>query len=514
MSKTTVFLHKTKRYFDESRIVRRLGFVSFVVLLLLVGFIFLFPKKNPEKLIQNGTADLSALNEGALSLSGDWELLEVISAGEPILNTTVITTLPAPWARPYGYAAYRARLIGLRPDIPWALSVPGIDTSYRITVNGVEVMSAGIPGKTETDTVSGYRTGIASVPIHNGEAEILLEVANFIHMTGGPSRAILIGEEGFLRKYDTWSFITELITIGIMLFLGGLSLMSAYLKRSLSSLYFGLLLVCGAFGIFAISPDCPIYRVFPNLPVTFYIRLAYAVCYLVPLWFFLVSRSLFGGITTKQTLFLAVPSAALFLFTLILPVTVFAPLNPLYQINSLALFALSIVIFARAMRKSYAYAKSLSIGFLVFLGTALGVLLYTNNRIDRGVFSALSFLYPLFGITLTSSFVLDVASYILSIVGLNSFCVLFFIDAPKVTQPSGSALETGYKERVSIKCAALDFSPREAEVVMLALEGKRNKEIAEALFVSENTVKTHLSRVFAKAGIKARSELFAIFSAS
>jgi len=34
----------------------------------------------------------------------------------------------------------------------------------------------------------------------------------------------------------------------------------------------------------------------------------------------------------------------------------------------------------------------------------------------------------------------------------------------------------------------------------LALEGKRNKEIADALFVSENTVKTHMAKIFGKAG--------------
>jgi DNA-binding CsgD family transcriptional regulator len=56
------------------------------------------------------------------------------------------------------------------------------------------------------------------------------------------------------------------------------------------------------------------------------------------------------------------------------------------------------------------------------------------------------------------------------------------------------------------------LSPRELEVALLTLEGKRNKEKAEPLFVSENTVKTHMAGILPKAGVKARSELFAIFA--
>jgi DNA-binding NarL/FixJ family response regulator len=34
-----------------------------------------------------------------------------------------------------------------------------------------------------------------------------------------------------------------------------------------------------------------------------------------------------------------------------------------------------------------------------------------------------------------------------------------------------------------------------------------NREIAEKLFISENTVKNHLSRIFQKVGVKDRVEL-------
>ncbi|HKR63758.1 MAG TPA: response regulator transcription factor [Thermoanaerobaculia bacterium] len=48
------------------------------------------------------------------------------------------------------------------------------------------------------------------------------------------------------------------------------------------------------------------------------------------------------------------------------------------------------------------------------------------------------------------------------------------------------------------------LTPRELEILGLIAEGLSNREIGEKLFVSENTVKTHSSRVFEKLGVSRR----------
>jgi DNA-binding CsgD family transcriptional regulator len=58
------------------------------------------------------------------------------------------------------------------------------------------------------------------------------------------------------------------------------------------------------------------------------------------------------------------------------------------------------------------------------------------------------------------------------------------------------------QERVS----KLGITPRELEILALIAAGLSNREIAERLFVSENTVKTHSSRVFEKLGAKRRTQ--------
>ena len=52
----------------------------------------------------------------------------------------------------------------------------------------------------------------------------------------------------------------------------------------------------------------------------------------------------------------------------------------------------------------------------------------------------------------------------------------------------------------------LDVSKREMEVLALIAEGLSNQEIAERLFISESTIKTHVSNLFVKLDVKRRTQ--------
>jgi len=62
--------------------------------------------------------------------------------------------------------------------------------------------------------------------------------------------------------------------------------------------------------------------------------------------------------------------------------------------------------------------------------------------------------------------------------------------------------------------AELAITPRELEILGLIASGLSNREIADRLYVSENTVKTHSRRLFDKLGAKRRTQAVKIGKSS
>ncbi len=73
--------------------------------------------------------------------------------------------------------------------------------------------------------------------------------------------------------------------------------------------------------------------------------------------------------------------------------------------------------------------------------------------------------------------------------------------------PAGEREEVSAVESLERRFGAV-LTERELEVGRLAVGGVSNREIAEKLYLSENTVKTHLKSVFRKTGCANRNELF------
>ena len=69
-------------------------------------------------------------------------------------------------------------------------------------------------------------------------------------------------------------------------------------------------------------------------------------------------------------------------------------------------------------------------------------------------------------------------------------------------EPQSTGLFTPDERRIG----ELGITPRELEILGLIAAGLSNREIADRLFVSQNTVKTHSSRLFDKLGARRRTQ--------
>jgi DNA-binding CsgD family transcriptional regulator len=52
-----------------------------------------------------------------------------------------------------------------------------------------------------------------------------------------------------------------------------------------------------------------------------------------------------------------------------------------------------------------------------------------------------------------------------------------------------------------------NLSNREAEVAAEIIKGHSNREVANNLFISEKTVKFHMTNILSKVGVKSRAQL-------
>jgi DNA-binding CsgD family transcriptional regulator len=71
---------------------------------------------------------------------------------------------------------------------------------------------------------------------------------------------------------------------------------------------------------------------------------------------------------------------------------------------------------------------------------------------------------------------------------------------------------TGERSRRRVASTRDELTPQELTVASLVTQGLTNREVAARLFLSTNTIETHLRHVFQKLGVRSRTELAAKFT--
>jgi DNA-binding CsgD family transcriptional regulator len=78
---------------------------------------------------------------------------------------------------------------------------------------------------------------------------------------------------------------------------------------------------------------------------------------------------------------------------------------------------------------------------------------------------------------------------------------------PVAAQARSELYAAGGRPRTVALSGAASLTPSERRVVDLAVDGRTNKEIAQALYVTPKTVEVHLSNAYRKLDIRSRRDL-------
>lgn len=487
----------------------RISLYALTFLLLFMGVYLLTPE--PEQAMHIDQAYLGIPEEESqpVPLIGDWQFQwQELSLSD--WKESEFVNLPETWEDgPFGYASYRLIIGGLVPGESYALKIPYMATAYSLFIDQREVSRNGQVGRTRSESRPGYLPKVVQFVPDRSQIELVLWVSNYHHRRGGPFQTVFVGRAREVLESDYWSVFTD--GAFVILFMAmGLSQAAFFLWRKdranlLLALLFFTISLSGLTG----TPEVLIFRFFPAFPWQMYERICYFVSYSIPIWTVLLLENLYGGIERKHIILLLLPLFAVHLLVLTTPSYVFTLANEAFQLYAALIFSVSFGMLLEASIKGLNGARVFLLAYIVFVASALSAMLFTKDQISSAPFLPLSFMRN-YGLTFADSVWIswDIISYILLLLIISVFSIAFFFKVPTATKRTLSTLQGSGSDPFQARVSRFNFSEREMEVCLLALQGKSNREIGEDLHLSLSTVKTYLSRVFKKAGVKTRAELF------
>ncbi len=181
---------------------------------------------------------------------------------------------------------------------------------------------------------------------------------------------------------------------------------------------------------------------------------------------------------------------------------VYGPLHKIYFVYLFTYFAMMGGVIFRSVRKKL--VDSPKQAFLLLVVVLLNIMFWLVEQLIQWDFEFLSVSY-----ILSELLLLVLYSMLQDYEELRKQAAEQ--PHPAKTEATGETEETEQEicleQKVAYWAEIAQLSPREKDVFRELLTDKKRKEIAEALFISENTVKTHTSNVFSKLEVSTRNEL-------
>lgn len=281
----------------------------------------------------------------------------------------------------------------------------------------------------------------------------------------------------------------------------------------------------------------PAYRQYPALRyLQYYLILMYTFGFYA-LWSQLVLRSLFFSVIKAEQL----GSLSRFLVLLSVPFLLVGKLMlvlwvvrlPKHQVRShlvpaiLTLLVLALLLYARHPRSWTLYQVYAAFVTVLMTGVGTWMLFIQTTYLHRksqcilgGLILSVGAVHGSLWLGVPMTGALELLFILLYFLSHTAFVTYFLyqVHLPEVVvevQAGGLTLAIAHSEAAALDLfvEAYNLTPREAEIVREIYRGKTNKEIAEILFVTVQTIKDHTHRIYQKTDVKSRTQLASLLRA-
>lgn len=485
---------------------------------LILGLLYVIPTGESSTSAQAATQAIyqwDEPNKGYAALDKVWQFKKGIFTLDDWDNAELVH-LPETWRHRFGYGSYRLVISDLDPTQSYSFLMPYEATAYSFFVNSSLYYKNGQIGITRETSIPGYAPGLITIPPGSSTFELILHISNFHHRRGGPFQTIFMGKPDAIRELDFKEVLSDgalvitYITMSLYLFT------LFVIRREKSILFLGLFFLFAGINNLLGTPNVLIFKAFPHFPWFLYQKLCYYISYLLPVLLLLFAYFLYGIISSKAIKVFVSLYGAIVLFVTLTPPEIFSLYNYLFQLFPLFVFGLILAVFIEAVFLNFPGAKGVLIGHIILCLILISSIFFSNNRISHNTYMPLAFLeYYRVDFTQNFSISLNSFSYLLTLLLINLFSLVFFIKNPSLQKLAGQISiikEASITEEMITEWGKqFQLSSRESQIAFWLIEGKTNQEISRGLFISMSTVKTHISRIFKKARVASRQELFFLF---
>ncbi|MEA4954383.1 MAG: histidine kinase [Pseudoflavonifractor sp.] len=256
-----------------------------------------------------GTLDLTKWdfeNDEIISLDGQWEfyweqLLSYEDLGQERADFYV--EVPDSWTAytfngerlpGSGYATYHLHTqTSLLPGTRLALDLPALPSAYNVFINDVLIASVGQVGTSEADETADYTPETALFGIPSNEFDIIIQVSNFHHTTGGLWFGTSLGSQNAVFSLQKGEGEQEHFLLGVLMIVAFFNFAIFIMNKEFRySLY--LAFACLSFALLTdMVGEMAVLRVFPNMSFNQTISLWYSSIIWVILFLILYLRELF-----------------------------------------------------------------------------------------------------------------------------------------------------------------------------------------------------------------------------